>query len=336
MSQTTDAVRLPFEGQAGDEEGAVTRLFDALGSDPEFSEEEAPEEHDEQPAEEAEDESQDSEPEEPAEEDEAEGEDGEGQDEDPGATYTVRVDGEEVKVTLDELLSGYSRTSDYTRKTMALSEQRKALETEAAATREARETYAQYLAQLEGVLKSQAPPEEDWDALRAKNPVEYAKRWADHERSQRQMQSLQAEQERVHREQRTEWERSLAEQVAKEKEALLTALPEWKDPATAKAEAQAIQSHAVETYGFAPEDFEGITDHRILLVFQKARKFDELQGTKGTIRERAKKARVVRPGGVQRGGDLKAGKRIDRARQQLAQSGNVNDAARVFLEMIPE
>ena len=44
------------------------------------------------------------------------------------ATYRVKVDGEEVEVTLDELQKGYSRTQDYTRKTQALAEQRKAAE----------------------------------------------------------------------------------------------------------------------------------------------------------------------------------------------------------------
>ncbi len=32
-------------------------------------------------------------------------------------TFTVKVDGKEVSVTLDELQKGYSRTQDYTRKT---------------------------------------------------------------------------------------------------------------------------------------------------------------------------------------------------------------------------
>lgn len=45
-------------------------------------------------------------------------------------SYLVKVDGEEVEVTLDELQKGYSRTQDYTRKTQALAEQRKEAEAE--------------------------------------------------------------------------------------------------------------------------------------------------------------------------------------------------------------
>ena len=56
--------------------------------------------------------------------------------------YRVKVSGEEVEVSLDELLNGYSRTADYQKKTQSLAEQRKAVEAdrvkidEAAKTRE--------------------------------------------------------------------------------------------------------------------------------------------------------------------------------------------------------
>ncbi len=38
--------------------------------------------------------------------------------------YAVKVDGEELEVSLDELVNGYSRQSDYTRKTQELASQR--------------------------------------------------------------------------------------------------------------------------------------------------------------------------------------------------------------------
>src|SRR5262245_27338250 len=39
-------------------------------------------------------------------------------------TYKVKVDGGEIEVTLDELQAGYSRHSDYSRKTQALAAER--------------------------------------------------------------------------------------------------------------------------------------------------------------------------------------------------------------------
>ena len=44
--------------------------------------------------------------------------------------YTVKVDGAEVDVSANELIAGYQRNGDYTRKTQAVAEDRKAVEGE--------------------------------------------------------------------------------------------------------------------------------------------------------------------------------------------------------------
>ena len=46
-------------------------------------------------------------------------------------TYRVKSGGEEKEVTLQELVSGYQKGDDYTKKSQALAEQRKAVEAEA-------------------------------------------------------------------------------------------------------------------------------------------------------------------------------------------------------------
>jgi hypothetical protein len=43
-------------------------------------------------------------------------------------TYKVKVGKDELDVPLDELLKGYSRTADYTRKTQEIAESRKMVE----------------------------------------------------------------------------------------------------------------------------------------------------------------------------------------------------------------
>lgn len=50
------------------------------------------------------------------------------EDEDPEATFTVRIDGQEVEVPASELVKGYMRQNDYTRKTQLLGSQRRQLE----------------------------------------------------------------------------------------------------------------------------------------------------------------------------------------------------------------
>jgi len=45
-----------------------------------------------------------------------------------GEAYTIKVDGEESQVTLEELQDGYQRQADYTRKTQELADERKRLQ----------------------------------------------------------------------------------------------------------------------------------------------------------------------------------------------------------------
>ena len=54
----------------------------------------------------------------------------ESEEEEKPQVFTVKVDGKEVEVTLDELQKGYSRTQDYTRKTQQIAEVRKQTEAE--------------------------------------------------------------------------------------------------------------------------------------------------------------------------------------------------------------
>jgi hypothetical protein len=67
--------------------------------------------------------------------------------------FSVKVDGKEVEVTLDELQKGYSRTQDYTRKTQQIAEVRKQTEVELQAVRAEREQYAQLLSALESQVQ---------------------------------------------------------------------------------------------------------------------------------------------------------------------------------------
>jgi hypothetical protein len=82
--------------------------------------------------------------------------------------YTVKVDGEEFEVTLDELRDGYQRQSDYTRKSQSLAEQRKAYEANLQAVQNERNQYAQVLEQMSENQNYQLQQFEDinWKELR--------------------------------------------------------------------------------------------------------------------------------------------------------------------------
>ena len=106
---------------------------------------------------------------------EATGEDSAEEDTRPKArTLTVKIDGKDVALPEAEVINGYLRTSDYTRKTMALSESAKALHAEREAVRVERAQYAELLPALQQQYKALTElPEPDWDRLFQENPPEF-------------------------------------------------------------------------------------------------------------------------------------------------------------------
>ena len=126
----------PEEGQAQVEE---TQPVEESEEETETaaSEEESPGEEDAPEEEPAEEQSEDEE--EPKEEEQPQ-------------TFTVKVDGKDVSVTLEELQKGYSRTQDYTRKTQQIAEVRKQVEAETQAVRAERAQYAQLLSALQAQI----------------------------------------------------------------------------------------------------------------------------------------------------------------------------------------
>ena len=75
--------------------------------------------------------------------------------------YRVTVDGDEIEVTQDELLNGYSRQQDYTRKTQELANQRKTIEQQAQELQQRDAIYAQLLPKMEAQLKGELVNEPD-------------------------------------------------------------------------------------------------------------------------------------------------------------------------------
>jgi hypothetical protein len=249
-------------------------------------------------------------------------------------TFRVKVDGEEVEVPLDELLKGYSRTADYTRKTQAIAEARKQAEAEAAMAREERQRYAQTLASLEGTLKSLQPPDIDWDRLYQENPVEWVRQRELVRSRQEQAAWVQAQKQALVEKQQVE-ERVEAEKTLEaERGKLLEALPEWRDAGKARTEKAKIVSYATERLGFSVEEISDIYDARAVLALRKAMMFDELMSKRDQMRPKImQKAKPMRAGAAStpQSSKVVASKT---ALSRLANSGSHKDAAAVFEQFL--
>lgn len=251
-----------------------------------------------------------------------------------GQTFRVKVDGEEVEVPLDELLKGYSRTADYTRKTQAIAEARRQAEAEAAAAREERQRYAQTLEVLDAQLRTLQPPDIDWDRLYKENPVEWVRQREIHRTRQEQAGWVQAQRAALIQKQQEEEQIEQAQTLEVERAKLFEALPEWRDAEKARSEKAKIVSYATEKLGFTTEEISDIYDARAVVALRKAMLFDELMSKRDQMRPKImQKAKPMKAGAASspQSSKVVASKA---ALSRLANSGSHRDAAAVFEQFI--
>ena len=250
------------------------------------------------------------------------GEDEEPEEQKQPQTFTVKVDGKEVAVTLDELQKGYSRTQDYTRKTQQIAEVRKQAEAETYAVRAEREQYAQLLGALQAQLQA-SEPQVDLDRLYNEDPIEWVRQKEVMRERQEKLGAIQSEQQRLSQVAQYEQQRAMEAQLASQQEALLAALPDWKDPKKAKAE-KALVIESAKAAGFSDEDLKSVYDHRLVLLLRKAALFDQMvskrQGIKPVVNNGP---RPAKPGAAGRVSTTTEGMR---AKQRLAKTGRIDDA----------
>jgi Tfp pilus assembly protein PilN len=244
--------------------------------------------------------------------------------------YRVKVSGEEVEVSLDELLNGYSRTADYQKKTQSLAEQRKAVEADRVKIDEAaktRETYAQRLQVIEQLLQQQDQGQ-DLASLKSEDPIAYAVAMGEKMERDKQLQAVQIERQRVQQEQQSHQQAQLQKHIQAEQAKLVEAIPEFKDDVKAEVIRRDIRNYA-KAQGFSDQELSQVYDSRAVLALYKAAQYDKLMAGKGvTSKKVANAPKTIRPGTSNPQSSENETVKKDRA--ALRQSGNKKDAARLF------
>ena len=245
--------------------------------------------------------------------------------------YKVTIDGDEIEVTQDELLNGYSRQQDYTRKTQELANQRKTIEQQAQELQQRDAIYAQLLPKMEAQLKGELVNEPDWDSLYNDDPIAFVREkqlWDD---KKEKFKAAEAEQQRLQQESYAQQQQQIAQVVQQGQQKILEIIPEWKNAEVAQKEKLAIRDYGVNVLGYAPQEMDAIYDYRALLGLRNAwLNSKTVEATKKKPTQKAP-ARVARPGTTSRKKSVAPAKR---AKQVLAKTGKVQDAAKVFEQFL--
>jgi len=244
--------------------------------------------------------------------------------------YRVKVSGEEVEVSLDELLNGYSRTADYQKKTQSLAEQRKSVEAERIKIDEAaktRETYAQRLQVIEQLLQQQDQGQ-DLASLKSEDPIAYAVAMAEKMERDKQLQAVQMEKQRVQQEQQSHQQALLQQHIKQEQQKLVEAIPEFKDEVKAEVVRRDIRNYA-KSIGFSDQELSQVYDSRAVQTLYKAMQYEKLMANKGAATKKVATApKTFRPGTSNpQSSETEA---MKKERATLQKTGNKRDAARIF------
>ncbi len=233
------------------------------------------------------------------------------------ARYTVKIDGVESEVTLDELVKGFQLEADYRRKTQTLAEQRREVEAEVARQKD----ITARLIQDHQKLVGNDEPEPDWVKMAEDDPIGAFQARAKWDAKQKAKAENRRKVDQLVHEERLSVAR-------REFQAIGTKVPEWADlEAFSKGVTALADSDAAKHYGLQPAEVAGILDHRYLLVLRDAAAYRALQASKSAIEKKVAKApaHVVKPGGSPAKADPKT-KEIEAARNRFRQTGSDQDA----------
>ena len=262
-------------------------------------------------------------------ESEVEQEDDDGEQEEP-QKYRVKAAGEDKEVTLDELIKSYQLGTDYTKKSQAVAEERKAVEAERHAVQEAkalRDQYAQQLGIIEQML-NQPQQTEDLDYLKETDPIGYAVKVAELSQKEKQLAQVRAQREMISQQQEYDRQQQMKQMIAAESEKLVAVLPEFADPSKGEVIRKDIRTYGKQM-GFSDDELANVFDSRAVLTLYKAMQYDKLQSAKpGITKKVAEAPKAIKPG-VSKPKDSNS-EEIRKLKSRAKSTGSVRDAANVF------
>jgi len=243
--------------------------------------------------------------------------------------YTVKVDGSEMEVTLDELLRGYQREADYTRKTSELSLEKSKYNDLMQQSQSEINNKLSKLTELTTVAQQELQREYsniDFEKLYEEDPTEAAR--LEHKMRKR-AENLQMIQEETKANQAQEFQKYLQEQQHK----VATLVPEFNDPAKA-TKLKADMRQYLSKVGYGDQEINSVYDARQVLLIRDAMAYDALRKSNAKVTKKVATApKVVKPGTAKNKGDATLKARRDKL-NRLKKTGAAKDAASIFKDYL--
>ena len=244
-------------------------------------------------------------------------------------SFKVRSDGVDLDVTLDELISGYSRQSSFTKKSQSLAEDRKSFESEIAEARQLRSQAIEVLESAKTVQPQQAPKTpEYWQDLKDSDPMQFMLERDEMREAQMQGQMREQQISQLKSQEDQEQQANLEKYISSQRDQLSTLIPEWSNEKIASSERKAIVEYG-KGVGFTDKELGEAYDSRAVATMRKAMLYDKLTQKRGTLKPNHRAS--MKAGSQSINPSSTSSKK---ASARLQKSGSVEDAQSVFYNMI--
>jgi len=229
----------------------------------------------------------------------------------------IEVDGE--KLSVDEIKLGYMRQADYTKKTQAVSEQRKAAE----------EQTANYESTLNALLTASGADlsrfnDVNWEQAAVENPDQYRQAKAVYEQTKQTHDFIRAQADEHKQRSQAQQQATLKERAKVSLTVLKSTIPNWNNDLY-----YSIAEYASGSLGVNADEFNEVHDHRVITALYKAMQFDRAKTeTKKKVKTTPKK---TLSGKKSEPKDLGKKDNYRKARERLKKSGSMDDAVQALL-----
>ena len=243
--------------------------------------------------------------------------------------HRLKVNGQEIEVSLDELKAGYSRDSDYRQKTHSLGMEKRDLESQKNSLRQSYDAKLQELNDLLATADATVRQQQgsaDLQKLYEEDPTQAAKLDYQLRQQNRAIEDMKSKAREAQIKQYNEF-------LETQKELAATKIPEYSDPNKAD-QFKINMRNSLRGYGFNDEEIGTMADHRFLMVAKDAMSYQTLKDKRPIVQKKVANApKVVKPG-VAKSTTSSGREQIRNKIGKLRKTGNINDASSAILDII--
>ena len=243
--------------------------------------------------------------------------------------HRLKVNGQEIEVSLDELKAGYSRDSDYRQKTHNLGIEKRELDSQRESLRQTYDTRLQEFNELIATADATVRQEqgsEDLQKLWEEDPTAAAR--LDYQMRQRNRQ-LDDVRNKAREAQTKQYEDFLGTQ----RELAAQKIPEYNDPNKAD-QFKINMRNSLRGYGFNDQEIGQLADHRFLMVAKDAMGYKNLKDKKPIVQKKVANAPKVVKAGVAKSSTSSGREQIRNKINRLGKTGHLKDAQSAIMDMI--